>query len=106
MEFGTKSYTPKNNVRAPSRKTMSEFIVNSWQKVTREIIANSFVAVGQCREGRPEQISCLKEENVAHEILDQIKQFWDNENFDDFEIVEEVDDEQEIVIDEEEIQQT
>ena len=95
MENGTKTYTAKNNVRAPSRKIMAEFIVNSWRRVTREIIVKSFLAVGQTRMSRPENITCLKEENIAHEILDQIKEFWDNDTFEEIEIVEEPDDEQE-----------
>ena len=102
MEFGSKTFTTKNNIRAPSRKTMAEFIVNSWSKVTNEIIANSFHAVGQLRDTRPEQIHCLKEGNIAHEILDQIKKFWDADVFEEIEIIEEPEDEQDTVLDEDE----
>ena len=81
---------------------MAKFITNSWNKISPEIVSKSFSVCGQLRNGTPEDISCLKEGNVAHEALEEVKSFWYNSDIGSVEIVEEVDQDQDIIMEEEE----
>ena len=79
MANAPKTFTKAGNVRAPSRATLCDFVVEAWQSISPELIQKSFRACGQSRDGKVEDIHCLKKGEKAEEAFASVSQFWDED---------------------------
>ena len=93
LDSGNQTFTASGNVRAPSRVDICNMVVKAWKDISEEMIAKSFLICGQVKNGKPEEITCMKENHPAHEALTQVKQFWDStaQEFTEEDYVEEID---------------
>ena len=57
----------------------------AWQKITLEVIENSFKNIGQNPDSKPEEIKYLKEDLTLTPILEKLIEFWDEPENPDFE---------------------
>ena len=53
-------------------------IVAAWESVSKEVIIKSFACTGQSKTCVPADISCLKENGVAHDALKDVQEMWEN----------------------------
>ena len=79
MANAPKTFTKAGNVRAPSRATLCDFVVEAWQSISPELIQKSFRACGQSRDGKVEDIHCLKKGEKAEEAFAGVSEFWDKD---------------------------
>ena len=76
LENGNHSYTKSNNIRAPSKTDLADFVVKSWDSILEHLIENSFLACGQAKTCNPALISCLKEGRQCADLLPEIQLVW------------------------------
>ena len=53
-------------------------IVAAWESVSKEVIIKSFACTGQSQTCVPADISCLKENGIAHDPLKDVQEMWQN----------------------------
>ena len=56
-----------------------DFVVEAWQSISPELIQKSFRASGQSRDGKVEDIHCLKKGEKAEEAFARVSEFWDKD---------------------------
>ena len=79
MADAPKTFTKSGNVRAPTRATLCDFVVEAWNSIPQELIQKSFESCGQSRTGKVEDIHCLKPGNKAEEAFASVSKFWDED---------------------------
>ena len=76
LDSDKQTVTASGNVRAPSRIDICDMVSKAWNSIPEEMIAKSFVACGQAKNGVPEDVTCMKEGKVAAPALAEVKEFW------------------------------
>ena len=76
LETNEHTYTPKGNIRAPTRMQMCDMIVSAWASISEDLIVKSFLITGQLKESKPEDISCMKDGRVLSDALTDTKKIW------------------------------
>lgn len=56
-------FTKNGRMKNPEKKTMVDWVVQAFNSLSEELLAKSFVAVGQSLKSRPENITSLKPGN-------------------------------------------
>ena len=79
MANAPKTFTKAGNVRAPSRATLCDFVVEAWKSISPEIIQKSFRACGQSIDAKVEDIHCMKKDEKAEEAFASVAEFWDKD---------------------------
>merc|ERR1711884_891237 len=79
MANAPKTFTKAGNVRAPSRATLCDFIVEAWKSISPELIQKSFRACGQSIDAKVEDIHCLKKGEKAEEAFAGVSEFWNKD---------------------------
>ena len=79
MANAQKTFTKAGNVRAPSRATLCDFVVEAWKSISPELIQKSFRACGQSIDAKVEDIHCMKKDEKAEEAFASVAEFWDKD---------------------------
>ena len=62
MEDSSKhTFTKAGNMRAPSKMQLCDMVVNSWNRISNDIVEKSFLSCGQNPYTQVEMISCFKD---------------------------------------------
>ena len=93
LEFGEKTYTKHGNIRAPSKVTICDMVLEAWESISQELIEKSFRVCGQTKNAKPEDIDCLKKDRSCENAFDSVSGLWDkvSENVDALDEVEDDD---------------
>ena len=68
MISGDKSYTAHGNVHAPDKALCLQWVIESWECITADIVKKSFLSCGisvEVNGSEDDQIHCLKQGGVA-----------------------------------------
>ncbi len=68
MATGEKSYTPAGNIRAPSKLLCLQWVIESWNSVSAEVVKKSFISCGisvNMDGSEDQEIHCLKHGEIA-----------------------------------------
>ena len=79
LDSGKQTVTSAGNVRAPSRVDICDMVSRAWDGISEEMIAKSFICCGQAKNGIPDDVTCLKDGNVAASAMEEVKKFWNFE---------------------------
>ena len=63
------TYTPNGHMRHPSRREMCDFLLAAWAKIDKTMVKKSFICCGLSIDGTPDDITCMKLGNPAHDAL-------------------------------------
>ena len=62
MEDSTKhTFTKAGNMRAPTKIQLCDMVVNSWNKISTDIVEKSFLSCGESLYTQVEMISCFQD---------------------------------------------
>ena len=51
-------------------------VLKAWDELPEELIKKSLLNCGQLKDGSPDEITCMKDDRVAHPALEEVKKFW------------------------------
>jgi hypothetical protein len=102
---GTKTYTPKGNIRAATKTILCDWVVSSWKSLSKDLVIKSFIVCGQSLKTTPEDITCMKPGRPLEAGLSQLKEVYYKDHKDlevgeaaDEDDIEEDSDDEEILI--------
>ena len=76
MLNGEKTFTKSGNIRAATKTELCGWVLKAWKNIGVDLVKKSFIACGQVKDAKLEDVSCMKPGRPLEGALPLAQELW------------------------------